>query len=241
MPTPHNRANIGDFAKTVLMPGDPLRAKFVADKFLENARLINDVRGMLAYTGTYKGVPISVMGSGMGMPSIGIYSYELYNFYGVENIIRIGTAGAYDERLNIFDVVLADGAYSESTYAKTQYGFEESVMPVSAELNARLIKSAEKNGVSLTKSIIHSGDVFYYGEKQADYWKTVRDNHGCVCVEMESFALLANARYLGKNAACIVTISDSLAKKCEEATAQQRQTSLEKMIKVALDSVLEGQ
>ncbi len=239
MSTPHNRAENGDFAKTVLMPGDPLRAKFIAENFLDDVRIVNDVRGMFAYTGAYCGTPVSVMGSGMGIPSMGIYSYELFAFYGVENIIRIGTAGAYDKSLNIFDVIIAEQSYSESTYAKIQYGYEESIMPASKALTERLIKSAEKCGTPVTKSIIHSSEVFYYGASRQDYWKSIRDEHKCSCVEMESFALFANARYFGKNAACIVTISDSLAKKCKDATVEERQTSLVKMIKTALDSIQE--
>ena len=149
MSTPHNRANPGDFAKTVLMPGDPLRAKFIAETFLENPRLVTDVRGMLGYTGTYQGHPVSVMGSGMGMPSIGIYSYELYSQYGVENIIRIGSAGSYTPTAKIFDVVLATGAYSESNYAVTQSGDTDDIQKPSEELNNALRASAQKQGIPL--------------------------------------------------------------------------------------------
>ena len=150
MSTPHNRAAKGDFAKTVLMPGDPLRAKFIAETFLENPRLVTDVRGMLGYTGTFQGRPVSVMGSGMGMPSIGIYSYELYSQYGVENIIRIGSAGSYSEKAKIFDVVLATGAVSESNYALTQSGDPDTVQLPSPELNAALRASAQAQGIPLT-------------------------------------------------------------------------------------------
>ena len=143
MSTPHNRAEKGDFAKTVLMPGDPLRAKFIAETFLENPRVVTDVRGMLGYTGTYQGRPISVMGSGMGMPSIGIYSYELFSQYGVENIIRIGSAGSYTDKAKLFDVVLATGAYSESNYAVTQSGDTDDIQTPSAELNDALRAIAE--------------------------------------------------------------------------------------------------
>lgn len=161
MSTPHNRANPGDFAKTVLMPGDPLRAKFIAETFLENPRLVTDVRGMLGYTGTYQGHPVSVMGSGMGMPSIGIYSYELYSQYGVENIIRIGSAGSYTEKAKVFDVVLATGAYSESNYAVTQSGDTDDIQKPSEELNNALRASAKKQGIPLIEGTIHSSDVFY--------------------------------------------------------------------------------
>ena len=141
MGTPHNHAEKGQIAKTVLMPGDPLRAKFIAETFLEQAELVNDVRGMYAYTGTYHGRPLTVMGSGMGMPSIGIYSYELYSQYGVENIIRIGSAGSYTEKAKLFDVVLVTAAYSESSYARTQNGFSGDTIPPSEKLNGDLRKS----------------------------------------------------------------------------------------------------
>ena len=154
MSTPHNRANPGDFAKTVLMPGDPLRAQFIAETFLENPRLVTDVRGMLGYTGTYQGHPVSVMGSGMGMPSIGIYSYELYSQYGVENIIRIGSAGSYTPKAKIFDVVLATGAYSESNYAVTQSGDTDDIQKPSEELNNALRASAKKQGIPLIEGTI---------------------------------------------------------------------------------------
>ena len=181
MSTPHNRANPGDFAKTVLMPGDPLRAKFIAETFLENPRLVTDVRGMLGYTGTYQGHPVSVMGSGMGMPSIGIYSYELYSQYGVENIIRIGSAGSYTEKAKVFDVVLATGAYSESNYAVTQSGDTDDIQKPSEELNNALRASAKKQGIPLIEGTIHSSDVFYREDSGArpTYWEVLRDEKGC--------------------------------------------------------------
>ena len=177
MSTPHNRANPGDFAKTVLMPGDPLRAKFIAETFLEKPRLVTDVRGMLGYTGTYQGHPVSVMGSGMGMPSIGIYSYELYSQYGVENIIRIGSAGSYTEKAKVFDVVLATGAYSESNYAVTQSGDTDDIQKPSEELNNALRASAKKQGIPLIEGTIHSSDVFYREDSGArpTYWEVLRD------------------------------------------------------------------
>ena len=152
MSTPHNRAENGDFAKTVLMPGDPLRAKFIAETFLEDPRLVTDVRGMYGYTGTYQGRPISVMGSGMGMPSIGIYSYELYTQYGVENIIRIGSAGSYTDKAKLFDVVLATGAYSESNYAVTQSGDTDDIQTPSAALNDALRASAKAAGIPRSRA-----------------------------------------------------------------------------------------
>ena len=235
MSTPHNRAENGAFAKTVLMPGDPLRAKFIAETFLENAQLVTEVRGMLGYTGTYQGHPISVMGSGMGMPSIGSYSYELYSQYGVENIIRIGSAGSYSEKAKLFDVVLAAGAVSESNYAVTQSGDTDTVQLPSARLNAALKASADAQGIRLLEGNIHSSDVFYREDdgQRPTYWERLRDERGCLAVEMESFALFANAKTLGKNAACLVTISDSFVSP-EITTPEQRQTSFTNMMKVAL-------
>ena len=235
MPTPHNNAQKGDFAKTVLMPGDPLRAKFIAETFLTAPKLVNNVRGVQGYTGTYKGVPVSVMASGMGMPSIGIYSYELFNFYGVENIVRIGSAGSYTEKAKLFDTVLATGAVSESNYARVQSGFTGNITLPSAALNEKLRASAAKQGIPLIEGNIHSSDVFYRQPSDAKptYWEKLRDERGCLCVEMESFALFANAQVLGKNAACLLTISDSFVSP-EITTAEQRQTSFTNMMKVAL-------
>lgn len=235
MSTPHIAAEMGDFAKTVLMPGDPLRAQFIAETFLQDVRQVTGVRGMLGFTGTYEGRPISVMGSGMGMPSIGIYSYELFKFYGVENIVRIGSAGSYTDKAKLFDVVLAAGAVSESSYARTQSGFEGHITFPSRELNEKLRASAAKLGIPLIESNIHSSDVFYRQPSDAKptYWEKLRDEQGCVCVEMESFALFANAQVLGKHAACLLTISDSFVSP-EATTAEQRQKSFTNMMKVAL-------
>ena len=235
MSTPHISAEMGDFAKTVLMPGDPLRAKFIADTFLQDVRQVTGVRGMLGFTGTYEGRPISVMGSGMGMPSIGIYSYELFNFYGVENIVRIGSAGSYTEKAKLFDTVLATGAVSESNYARVQSGFTGNITLPSAALNEKLRASAAKQGIPLIEGNIHSSDVFYRQPSDAKptYWEKLRDEDGCLCVEMESFALFANAQVLGKNAACLLTISDSFVAP-DITTAEERQKSFTDMMKVAL-------
>ena len=219
MSTPHISAEKGDFAKTVLMPGDPLRAKFIADTFLKDVRQVTGVRGML----------------GMGMPSIGIYSYELFKFYDVENIIRIGSAGSYTDKAKLFDVVLAAGAVSESNYARVQSGFEGDITLPSQSLNDKLRASAAKQGIPLIEGNIHSSDVFYRQPSDAKptYWEKLRDERGCLCVEMESFALFANAQVLGKNAACLLTISDSFVSP-EITTAEQRQKSFTDMMKVAL-------
>ncbi|HHX81191.1 MAG TPA: purine-nucleoside phosphorylase [Acholeplasmataceae bacterium] len=234
MATPHIEVNDKNlFGKTVLMPGDPLRAKFVAETYLTDIKLINQVRNMFAYTGNYQGKKITVMGSGMGMPSIGIYSYELYKFYDVENIIRIGSCGAYDPNLKLYDVIIARDAYSESSFAKVAYNYPENILPASEHLVQALNASAKKLAIPVTNATIHSSDVFY--RHQGDVFRDVRDKHGCVAVEMESFALFANARFLGKHAACILTVSDSLVTK-EETTAEERQTSFHKMMEIALDS-----
>ena len=230
--TPHNEAKLGEIAKTVLMPGDPLRAKFIAENFLENAVQFNSVRGMLGYTGTYKGVPVSVMGSGMGMPSIGIYSYELYKFYGVENIIRIGSAGAYTDTLDLFDLVIADAAWSQSSYAKVQCGNDDEYQYPSKHLNCLLKQTAERLGHKVVSGCILSVDVFYTAQPVNPY-----KEKGTLCVEMESFALFANAKHLGKNAACILTVSDSLVTH-RETTAEQRQTAFTDMMQIALETAI---
>ena len=236
MANAHNNANPGDIAKTVLMPGDPLRAKFIAETYLENIVQFNTVRNMFGYTGDYKGKRISVMGSGMGMPSIGIYSYELFHEYGVENIIRIGSAGAYTSDLHIFDLVLANSCWSESTYCMAQAGVEGDIQYPSPELNETIKEAADKLGVKLREERIHSSDVFYHEANVPDH-NDFYNEHGCVCVEMESFALFHNAKILGKNAACILTISDSLVTN-EHASAQERQTSFAQMMEVALEAAI---
>ena len=233
MSTPHNAAEKGQIAKTVLMPGDPLRAKFIAETFLENVVQFNTVRNMFGYTGTYKGKLVSVMGSGMGMPSIGIYSYELFSMYDVENIIRVGTAGGYTADMKVKDVVLASAAYSESSFAKTQCGYDADTIEPSAKLNERLRQVAKELGIELNEGTIHSSDVFYR-EGDGSYTKEIVEKHGAKAVEMESFALFSNARVLGKNAACLLTISDNLATH-EYTTAQERQTSFTNMMKIALE------
>ena len=234
MSTPHNAAQPGAIAKTVLMPGDPLRARFIAETFLTNPVCFNEVRGMLGFTGSYQGVPVSVMGSGMGMPSIGIYSYELFTVYGVENIIRIGSAGSYCEKAKIYDVVLADSAYSESSYARVQGGETADTLPPSATLCEAIAGTAERLGIPLTRGPVHSSDVFYR-EDRTPYFQRLHEEKGVLCVEMESFALFHNARVCGKNAACLLTISDSLVSH-EETTAAERQSSFTAMMRVALEA-----
>jgi len=231
--TPHNEAKLGDIAKTVLMPGDPLRAKYVAEKFLTDIKLVNSVRNVLAYTGIYKGKKVTIMASGMGMPSIGIYSYELYNFYDVDNIIRIGSAGAYSKDLNLYDVVLTSEAYSMSSYAKVQ-GYDSDIIKASDKLNKKIKEVALKTNKKIIEGRIHSSDVFYADQDINDFY----NNRKCLCTEMESFALFYNALKLNKNAACLLTISDNLETK-EETTADQRQNSFNDMIELALDTAVE--
>lgn len=234
IPTPHiGVAEEGVIAKTVIMPGDPLRAKFIAETFLTDVKQFNTVRNMFGYTGNYNGKEISVMGSGMGMPSIGIYSYELYAFYGVENIIRVGSAGAYTADLNLYDVVLATDAYSESTFAQIVLGEDTNRLAASTDLNEKLTATAKSLNIDLTHDPIHSSDVFY--RKNFDDYKTINKEEGCVCVEMESFALFANAKATGKKAACLITISDNLVTH-ELTTAEERQTAFTNMIKIALET-----
>ena len=235
MSTPHNAAQCGEIAKTVLMPGDPLRAKFIAETYLQNPVQFNNVRGMLGFTGTYQGQPVSVMGSGMGMPSIGIYSYELFTSYEVENIIRVGSCGGYSEDLKLFDVILVTESFSESSYAKVQGGFEEDVIAAQPELLERLRQSAQRQGKPMVEGRIHSSDVFYRqpkeGEKPA--WQQVRDENKCLAVEMESFALFHNAAVTQKKAACLLTVSDLLTTHAE-TTPEEREKSFTCMMEIAL-------
>lgn len=234
MTTAHNNAQPGQIAKTVLMPGDPLRAKFIAETFLENPVQFNAVRNMFGFTGTYKGKEVSVMGSGMGMPSIGIYSYELFKFYGVENIIRIGSAGSYTLDCAIYDVILAKDVWSESTFPKVFCGDESTLQYPSEELNKKLIKAAKELNIPLKEGRIHSSDVFYHEtEVDVDFNK----EFGCDVCEMESFALFANAKKLGKHAACLLTVSDSLVTH-EATTAEERQLSFTNMMKIALEAAI---
>lgn len=228
--TPHIEAKKEEIAKTVLMPGDPLRAKYISENFLENPTLVNSIRGMFAYTGTYKGKRITVMASGMGMPSIGIYSYELYKFYDVENIIRIGSCGAYTKDLNLYDLILADESYSKSSFASVQ-GYTSDVLKSNEELNEKILEKAEELNKHVTKGRIHSTDVFYGDDDISDLY----NNKKCLCAEMESFGLFFNAYKLGKKAACLLTVSDNLITK-EETTSEERQIAFNDMILLALET-----
>ena len=236
MATPHNQGEKGDIARTVLMPGDPLRAKYIAEHYLEDVHQFNTVRNMLGYTGTYQGKRVSVMGSGMGMPSIGIYSYELYTMYDVENIIRIGSAGAYCDELDVLDLVLVESAWSESTFAKVQGGVTADVLYPDAALNQTIAEAANKLGIPFKQCRIHSSDVFYHENNVADY-RTFYREYQCKCVEMESFALFHNADVLGKKAACLLTISDSFVS-TKALSAKERETSFDAMMRLALEAAL---
>jgi purine-nucleoside phosphorylase len=233
IPTPHIEAkDESEIAKTVLMPGDPLRAKFIADTYLEDVVQFNGVRNILGYTGTYNGKKISVMASGMGMPSMGIYSYELYKFYGVENIVRIGSCGAYTDNLKLYEVILAKDAWSESSYAKVQGGYESDIVEGSEELNKRLAEYAKKLEIQVHTERIHSSDVFY--RENFDDYKDIYEKHNCAAVEMEAFALFHNAKVLGKKASCLLTVSDNLVTQ-EATTSEERQNAFTKMMKIALE------
>ena len=237
MSTPHINAEPGDFARSVLMPGDPLRAKFIADTFLEDAKLVTSVRNVLGFTGTYNGKRVSVMASGMGIPSMGIYSYELFNVYGVENIIRIGTTGSYIPELKLFDTILATGAYSESTYAKTQSGETRDTLYPSEELNTVIREKAAALNIPLKEGIVHSGDVFYMDKAHSDVSWFVNEKK-CICAEMESFGLFHTANTLGRKAACLLSVSDSVISP-EATTHEQRRVAFVNMMKIALEAAPE--
>ena len=231
IPTPHNSANAGDFAKTVLMPGDPLRAKYIAETYLENPKQVTAVRNMLGYTGIYKGKEISVMGSGMGIPSIGIYSYELFHFYDVDNIIRIGSAGGLQDGLKLMDVVVAMGACTNSNFA-AQYGLPGTFAPTADYgLMSRAIAVARAQGTNVVVGNVLSSDTFYNADSTAnDKWKSM----GVLAIEMEAAALYMNAAKAGKKALCLLTISDHLYTG-EELSATDRQLSFGKMMEIALE------
>lgn len=232
--TPHINADSEDFGKTVLMPGDPLRSKFIAENYLENAKLVNNVRGIHGYTGTYKGTKISVMASGMGMPTIGIYSYELFNFFHVDNIMRIGSTGAIKEEVKVRDIVIGMGACTNSNYA-AQYGLPGAFAPIASySLMKEAIQQAESLNVTYHVGNILSSDTFYSDDKTATAaWQKM----GVLCVEMEAAALYMNAARANKNALAILTVSDHIVTG-EETTAQERQNSFTQMMEVALNTAV---
>ncbi len=235
--TPHIKATSADFAKTVLMPGDPLRSKFVAENFLENARLINNVRGIQGYTGTYKGIPVSVMASGMGMPSIGIYSYELYNFFGVENIIRIGSAGGLGDYVKLRDILIGMGACTNSMY-QDQYDLGGTFAPIASYKMLELaVNEAKALGVNYHVGNLLSSDVFYNARKDFNEgWYKM----GVLGVEMEAAALYMNAAAAGKNALAICTVSDHI-RRGEALDSDARQSTFTDMMKIALEVAIKMQ
>ncbi len=234
MPTPHIESKKEDIAKVVLMPGDPLRAKMIAEKYLDNPRLVNSVRNILAYTGTYKGKEVTVFSSGMGNASIGIYSYELFKFYDVDKIIRIGSCGAYTKNLDLYSLILVDKSYSNSAYDDILNGENVPYSEGSIELNNKILECADARGDQVLFGNIYCTDVFY---SELENPTRLYNDHKCLGVEMESFALFLNAKKLNKKAACILTVSDNLITGAE-ATSEERQNSFTKMITLALDSIL---
>ena len=232
--TPHISANVGEIAKTVIMPGDPLRVKYIAENFLDNFKLVSDVRGILAYTGFYKGKEVTVMASGMGCPSMGIYSYELFKFYNVENIIRIGSCGSYIKDLNLFDLVLVDECYSNSNYAKYQNGSDLNILSSSKELNDIIINKAHELEFNIRTGRVYCSDVFY---SDVEDKKKIVEEYNCLATEMESFALFHNANVLGKKAICVLTVSDNLVTGAK-ATPKERETGFNNMISLVLNSLL---
>lgn len=230
MPTPHNAAQVGDIAKTVLMPGDPLRAKFIAENFLENVKCYNEIRGMLGFTGEYKGVPVSVQGHGMGMPSIGIYTYELFNMYGVENIIRVGSCGAIEPGVEIMDLVFAQGACTDSNYA-AQYRLPGTYAPIASfELLEKAVNIAREKNYRYFVGNVLASDLFYADHKATLDWQKM----GVLAVEMEAAALYMNAARAKKRALCILTVSDEIYSG-REISAHERQVGFTSMMETALE------
>ena len=226
----------GNIAENVLMPGDPLRAKYIAEKFLDDAVLVNDVRNMLGYTGTYKGHKVTVIGSGMGIPSIGIYSYELYKFYDVENIIRIGSCGANSPDLNLFDIILTTEVYTEGNFAYTFASKNDHYVKPSEELNTKIIKTAKENNITLSIGHTICTEIFdAYQLDQKSYNARIPKDFNPLGTEMEAFALLYTAKALNKNATCLMTVVDSMYKN-SFATSEEREKGLNKMIELALES-----
>lgn len=237
--TPHNSASNGDFAKTVIMPGDPKRAELIANKYMTNSKLITDVRGILGYTGLYKGKEISVMASGMGMPSMGIYSYELFKVFDVDNIIRIGSCGSYTDDLHLLDLILVDKSYTEGNYALTLDNKDIHVIDASPEINDNIEKTAKEINTKYKKGTILCSEVFdaYMTDSSKLFERTPKDIE-LIGSEMESFALFYNAKLLGKKAACLLTVADD---HCHGgvATSEQREQSLNDMIELALNSAIQ--
>ena len=238
MSTPHNEANLGDIAKTVIMPGDPLRAKYIAENFLEEYKLVNSVRGIYAYTGNYKGKELTVMASGMGMPSMGIYSYELYKFYEVENIIRIGSCGGYKPELKLFDIILAENTFSESNFALTLNNEDCHIVSSSSELNNIIVDSAKECNIDIHIGNTVCTDCFdVYMTDVNQFLARIPNEFNPLSAEMEAFSLFYVAKILNKKSACLMSVVDSKYIN-EIATPEERQTGLNNMIKLALEASL---
>lgn len=236
--TPHNSAEKGDIAKTVIMPGDPMRAKYIAEKYLTDYRLVNEVRGMYAYTGFYKGKEITVMAHGMGMPSMGIYAYELYKFYDVDEIIRIGSCGAYLEEMKLFDIILSTAVYTESSFALTLNNDLCHIAYSDEDLNVKIGKVAYQNNIKLYRGMTACLDCFdVYATDISKFFDRMPKDVKPIAAEMEAFALFYVAKMLNKKAACLMSVVDSKYIK-DVATPEEREKGLDKMIKLALDSVL---
>lgn len=236
MPTAHIESKEEDIAPIVLMPGDPLRAKYIAEKFLDNAKLVNKVRNMFAYTGTYKGKKVTVFASGMGIPSIGIYSYELYQFYHVEKIIRIGTCGSFNENIKLLDVILSTGAYCKSYFDELLDGVDIDFIQSSNELNRCIMNQAKERGVDLKVGKTITSDVFDLYCDDIEKFRNHFPDMNFLSVEMEAFGLFYIAKKLGKKAACLMTVVDSLFDK-RSLSSEDREKSLDNMIEMALESI----
>lgn len=236
--TPHIEAKKGEIAKNVLMPGDPLRAKYIAENFLENAKLVNQVRNIFAYTGTYKGKEITVMASGMGMPSMGIYAYELYNVYDVENIIRIGSCGGYSDELQLFDTILAEASYSEGNFAYTFNSEKCHLADASKELNEIIEETAKENDIKCVKGNVLCSDCFdLYIPKLQELLDRLPKDLNIIAAEMESFVLFYLAKLYNKKAACLLTVVD-IPTKQNQISSEERQNALNDMIKLSLEASL---
>ena len=238
MATAHNEANKGDIAKTVIMSGDPNRVKAIAEKYLDNVKLVNSIRGIYAYTGTYKGKELTIMAHGMGMPSAGIYFYELYKFYDVDEIIRLGTCGGYGEELNILDIILVDKSYTESNYAYTLNNEHVQVSSSTKELTDKIEEISKRENISITRGNVTTTDCFdWYMTDSNKFMERLPKELNIIGAEMESFALFYIAKLLNKKAACLLTVVDSIHKK-EELSASDRQNKIDKMTILALESIL---
>ena len=234
----HNEAKINEIAKTVIMPGDPLRAKYISENFLNNYKLVNSVRGIYAYTGNYKNKTITVMASGMGMPSMGIYCYELYKFYNVENIIRIGSCGGYTEDLDIFDLAIFEKSYTEGNFSLALNNVEEHIVESDSYINEKLEEAVNKLGYKVKRTNVDCIETFdWYNQDFKKFYERIPKDLGITCAEMETFALFYTAKVLGKRAACIATVVDSQYYK-KQVSAEEREKGVNRMVEVALEAAI---